>query len=284
MNIYIVIPAFNEEDTIGPMLESLANQTLLPKKVIVVNDNSSDNTLKIAEGFAEKYDWLSVLDHASTSAHIPGNKVIQAFYKGFEYLDHNYHIICKFDADIILPKDYLENIALLFENDDTVGIAGGHAYIKKNKIWVYENVASKNHVRGPFKAYRKECFNDIEGLKRSIGWDTVDTLLAQYHGWKVQTDKSLHVKHLKPTGNKYSSASRFLQGEALYKMRYGIMLTALTALKSAINKKSIPYFINTINGYLKAKKRREQPMVNEDQGKFIRQYRWKGIKRRLGLS
>jgi len=284
LNIYIVIPAHNEEETIGLMLESLVKQTVLPKKVVVVNDNSSDDTQKIVEKLKEKHKWLELLNHSSSNEHVPGSKVIDAFYEGYNSLDKDYDIICKFDADIILPNNYLENIIHLFKSDKAIGIAGGLAYINKNSKWIYETVASKSHVRGPFKAYRKSCFIDIGGLKRSIGWDTLDTLLAQFNGWKIKTDRTLQVKHLKPTGKTYSSKSKHLQGEALYKMRYGFSLTLITALKSAINKKSFSYFINTVSGYFKAKNTHVEPLVTNEEGIFIRQYRWKGIKGKLGLS
>ena len=52
-------------------------------------------------------------------------------------------------------------------------------YILKRNKWIYENISSKNHVRGPIKAYRKECFIDIGGLKAHVGWDTLDVLLAK---------------------------------------------------------------------------------------------------------
>lgn len=265
------------------MLDSLVTQTVLPQRVIVVNDNSSDNTQKIVEGIAKNNPWLMLLNHTSSDEHIPGSKVVNAFYSGLEALDNNYDIICKFDADIILPNNYLESIIEVFKSDKSIGIAGGLAYIERNGSWIYETVASKDHVRGPFKAYRKACFEDIGGLRHSIGWDTVDTLLAIYHGWKVQTDKSLHIKHLKPTGKTYTPKSKYLQGEALYKMHYGLVLTVLTALKSAINKRSISYFFNTISGYFKAKTIDLKRIVTEDEGKHIRQFRWKGIKKYIGL-
>ena len=284
MDIYIVIPAHNEEDCISLMLDSLTKQTILPKKVIVVNDNSTDGTQEIINTFSSKNDWIESIEIQSSKDHIPGSKVINAFYKGFETLDDNFDIICKFDADIILPKNYLESIIALFKSDEKVGVAGGLAYIEKKGQWVYETIASKNHVRGPFKAYRKACFNAIGGLKPSIGWDTIDVLLAQYYHWSIKTDKSLHVKHLKPTGKTYHKNSKYLQGEALYKMRFGISLMVLSASKSAVSKRSFSYFKNTVSGYFIAKRKNIEPLVTIEQGAFIRQLRWKGVRNKLGLS
>jgi hypothetical protein len=51
------------------------------------------------------------------------------------------------------------------------------------------------------------------GLKAAMGWDTVDELLSTFYGWKVVTDDTLIVKHLKPTGANYKTA-RYKQGEA----------------------------------------------------------------------
>lgn len=281
MNFYIIIPAHNEEDTIGLTLESLANQSLLPKRIMVVNDNSSDNTPQIISAFTKKYDWISSINITTSDEHIPGAKVINAFYKGLEVLDDNYDIICKYDADIIFPNNYLESITKLFEKDSKIGIAGGIPFIKKKDKWVFEKIADKNHVRGPIKSYRKECFKDIEGLKKSVGWDSIDVLLAKYYGWEVQTNKDLHVKHLKPTGKTYSKNTKHLRGEALYKMRFGLILTVIASLKSAFNKRSFSYFLNSIVGYLKAKSEKQIFLVNKEQGKFIRQLHWKNIQKKV---
>lgn len=278
MTIYIIIPAHNEEDCIALMLDSLTKQTLLPTKVVVVNDHSTDGTQEIIDSFAAKNDWLNSIKIKSSSKHRPGSKVINAFYKGFETLDDNYAIICKFDADIILPENYLATIVEHFKSDKKIGIAGGLAFIKKNNRWVYESVASKNHVRGPFKAYTKACFLAIGGLKKSIGWDTADVLLAQYYGFTVKTDTALKVKHLKPTGKSYHANTKYLQGEAFYKMRYGFTITLIAALKKGIKNHSFTTFKNDIKGFLNAKSNKVDFMVSEAEGKFIRKLRWKGIK------
>lgn len=277
MNFYIVIPAHNEAKFLKQTLDSLVNQSHLPKQLVIVNDDSSDDTLNIINDIVRQYDWISSISITSSKEHTPGSKVVNAFYKGLETLDENYDIVCKFDADLIFPNNYIESISKLFESDSTIGIAGGLPYIKINGKWVFEKVASKTHVRGPLKAYRKACFEKIGGIKSSIGWDTLDVLMAQYHGWKIATDKSLHVKHLKPTGKSYTEKSKYLQGEALYKMRFGFVLCLLSALKSAFNRKQSSYFINTVRGFLKAKKNGIPFMVNTKEGKFIRKLRYRNM-------
>lgn len=277
MNFYIIIPAHNEEDYIGKTLESLVQQTLLPKALVVVNDNSSDTTQHIIEDYASKYVWISVVNSKSIDQHLPGSKIIKAFNKGLDHLDANYDIICKFDADLIFPENYLEKISNQFKSNKKLGMASGFCYIAKNDEWILENLTNKDHIRGALKAYRKECFNQIGHLKPSMGWDTVDELLAKYHGWELLTDETLHVKHLKPTGQSYNKASKYLQGEAMYKMRYGFWITLISALKLAYKKGSFKLFRDYMSGYFRAKSDKVDFLVSEEEGKFIRNLRWVGI-------
>ncbi len=281
MNFYIVIPAHNEQDSIGMTLESLANQILMPKKVLVVNDNSTDETKNIVERFALKYDWITLVNTTSSDQHLPGSKIINAFYKGYELLDEFYDVICKFDADLIFPANYLEQIATHFKLNQKLGIASGFCYIHKNREWILENLTRKDHIRGALKAYRKECFHQIGKLKPSMGWDTVDELLAKFYDWEILTDEMLHVKHLKPTGISYNADSKYMQGEAMFKMRYGFMITLISASKLAYKKRSFRLFTDYITGFYKAKKNNSEYLVSEEQGAFIRNLRWKGMMNKL---
>jgi len=281
MDFHIIIPAHNEEAYLAQTLQSLVEQTLLPKKIVIVNDGSTDGTQRIIDQFSETHPFITSIYHNSAKTHAPGSKVINAFYKGFETLDNNFDVIFKFDADLIFPCDYLHRIAEIFKSNPKVGMAGGFCYIDKNGEWVLENLTNKDHIRGALKAYRKECFQDIGGLKNSMGWDTLDELLAQYHGWKIQTHPSLHVKHLKPTGKVYTPASRFKQGEAFYKMRYGIWLTLIASGKLAMRKRNMRFFMDCLKGYQRAERENLEFLVSEEEGKFIRKLRWQGIKSKL---
>ena len=153
-------------------------------------------------------------------------------------------------------------------------------YILKRNKWIYENISSKNHVRGPIKAYRKECFIDIGGLKAHVGWDTLDVLLAKKNGWGIYTDKNLHVKHLKRTGTSYTFKSKFLQGSALYCMRFGIRLSILTLIKSSYNTFDISKLFFGISGYIYSFITAKEPIVSLSEGKFIRNYRWNSFKKK----
>lgn len=277
MNFYIVIPAHNEQDSIALTLDSLVKQTLLPNRLVVVNDNSTDNTQEIIESFIEKHKWIAVVNSKSSNKHLPGSKIINAFYKGFESLDDKYDVICKFDADLIFPANYLETLSNHFKSDPKLGMAAGICYIEKNKKWVLESLTRKDHIRGALKAYRKDCFLQIGMLKPSMGWDTVDELLAKYYGWSILTDETLHVKHLKPTGKDYHKISKYLQGEAMYKMRYGFIITLISSIKLAYKKGTFSLLKDYINGYFKAKKEKLAFLVTEDQGRFIRKLRWNNI-------
>lgn len=281
MNYYIVIPAHNEEAFISLTLESLISQTVLPKKVVIVNDNSTDKTAEIVTAYAKKNPFISLVNKTSSAIHLPGSKVIQAFHKGFETLDEEYDVIVKLDADLILPDNYFETISTIFEKDATIGMAGGFAYIEKNGEWILENLTDKDHIRGAFKAYRKACFQQIGNLKPAMGWDTVDELLSKFYGWKVVTDASLIVKHLKPTGANYNKTARYKQGEAFYTLGYGFLITSIASAKLAMMKKKPYLFLDYIKGFWKAKAAKTPLLVTSEQAKFIRKYRLKKMKEKL---
>lgn len=281
MKYYIIIPTFNEEKFISLTLQSLVEQTVLPSKVVVVNDSSTDKTREIVQSFVEKYTFISLVNKTSEAIHLPGSKVIQAFNKGLETIDDHFDFIVKADADLIFPSNYFETISTHFESNARVGMAGGFCYIEKNGEWVLENLTDKDHIRGAIKAYRKETFNQIGGLKPEMGWDTVDEMLCKFYNWKVVTDSSLQVKHLKPTGANYNQATRFKQGEAFYRLGYGFWITAIASLKLALLKKKPFLFFDYLKGFWKAKRAKKRLLVTAEQAKFIRNYRWEKMKGKL---
>jgi glycosyltransferase involved in cell wall biosynthesis len=282
MKYYIIIPAHNEEAFLVESLHAILGQSLPPKKVVIVNDHSTDGTESIIDDLTAKYPNFIKVNTSSSAHHMPGSKVIAAFNRGLGQLDEDYDFIVKMDADIILPSDYFEKIAFIFKGNPKVGIAGGFAYEKDHTgEWRLNHPMNHDHVRGAFKAYSKSCFIALNGLKPAIGWDTVDELLAQYYGFEIYTDPHLKVKHLRPTGKAYDPKARLLQGRAMYTMRYGHIISCISSLKMAWKQRKINAFFDNMYGYLLAKKEKKAFLVTKKEGVFIRKLRWAKMRKKL---
>ena len=303
MKFLIIIPAHNEENNISFCLESLKKQNFQDFVCMIVNDGSTDRTAEIINNFKNQDSRFRVLD-LETSEHSPGAKVVRTFDKGLQALDwKDFDVVCKYDADIVFPTNYLEKINQTFETNPKAGIVSGLVYIKKyksnseiknlrnanenwldfsnkNNEWIFENLSSKNHVRGPIKAYRKECFEDMNGLRTVLGWDNLDILLAKKHGWDVVTIKDLWVKHLRPTAYKYESQKAEKLGQYFYNIGLSLPLAMISSAKSSFKNRSAKEFFITINSFLKQKERQN---LSTEEIKFIRNLRWKEFFKNFGL-
>ena len=303
MKFLIIIPAHNEENNISFCLESLKKQNFQDFVCMIVNDGSTDRTAEIVNNFKNQDSRFRVLD-LETSEHSPGAKVVRTFDKGLQALDwKDFDVVCKYDADIVFPTNYLEKINQTFETNPKAGIVSGLVYIKKyksnseiknlrnpnenwldfsnkNNEWIFENLSSKNHVRGPIKAYRKECFEDMNGLRAVLGWDNLDILLAKKHGWDVVTIKDLWVKHLRPTAYKYKSQKAEKLGQYFYNIGLSLPLAIISSAKSSFKNRSAKEFFITINSFLKQKERQN---LSTEEIKFIRNLRWKEFFKNFGL-
>lgn len=238
---------------------------------VVVNDGSTDKTKYIVEKFFKEKRNFS-LKNLRVSEHQPGAKVVRSFNEGLKeiYLK-NFDIICKFDADIIFPSDYLEKVNEVYERNPKVGMVSGLVYIEKNGEWIFENLSSKNHVRGPIKSYRKECFLEMQGLRPVLGWDNIDVMLAKMNSWEIVTLKNIWVKHLRPTAFKYKNEKAKKSGEYFYNIGLNFPLALISAGKSALKNHSFSEFFISAKSFLSQKHKRP---LTEKEIKYIRKLRW----------
>ena len=283
MKIAIIIPAYNEKEHIKSCLTSLFNQSYQASKILVVDDGSTDNTASIVKSLCHKHSSLDLVSKEKSFSHQPGSKIVEAFNYGLKHLNLDFDVVCKFDADLVFPSNYLENPQDTFSNNTNLGLYGGFCTILKQGTWQIEQLTNADHLRGALKAYRKECFTDINGLVPAMGWDTIDEMKARFRGWQVQTNAELLVKHLKPTGQNYKKDLPALFGISLFRMRYSNALALLTCIKMAKNKADFGFFIIAMRAFKNAPKDPKQNtfLVTKEEGAFIRSYRWSKIKKRL---
>ena len=288
MKFLLIIPTHNEEKNILFTLKSLQQQTFQDFFCVIVNDGSTDKTKEIVEEFiSHQLSTVNYqLQNLDFSQHEPGAKVVRTFNKGLESVDlKDFDVICKFDADIIFPSDYLMKLNAIYETNPKAGMVSGLVKIKKsifeNKLafdfkdekhqWKFENLSSKNHVRGPIKSYRKECFLEMNGLRPVLGWDNIDVMLAKKNGWKILTIKDLWVKHLRPTAFQYKNQKAEKLGEYFYNIGLNLPLTMISSAKSSLKNRSFSEFFTTMKSYLKQKGERK---LSDEEIKFIRNLRW----------
>ena len=285
MKFLLIIPTHNEEKNILFTLKSLQQQTFQDFFCVIVNDGSTDKTKEIVENFVENHSKFKI-QNLELSKHEPGAKVVRTFNKGLESVDlKDFDVICKFDADIIFPSDYLMKLNAIYETNPKAGMVSGLVKIKKsifeNKLafdfkdekhqWKFENLSSKNHVRGPIKSYRKECFLEMKGLRPVLGWDNIDVMLAKKYGWEILTIKDLWVKHLRPTAFQYKNQKAEKLGEYFYNIGLNLPLTIISSAKSSLKNRSFSEFFTTMKSYLKQKGERK---LSDEEIKFIRNLRW----------
>lgn len=285
MQYVVIIPAYNEEEFLGSTLEALTRQQHLPRQVVVVNDGSTDATPEIVRSYTKQYPWIKLVNNEKKEQRAAGAKVVRAFYLGYKAMEGTYDFLVKLDADIELPENYFLRLSEMFQANPRLGIAGGIITTLKNGEWVFEHFADRDYVPGAFKAYRRACFEAIGGLRPSIGWDTVDELIARYHGWEIAVDESLLVRHHRVLGKETGSLRvRMKVGQAMYRMRYGAFITLISAVKAGYLNR--PYGLTGLAvlwGWLKSWLRRDPFIVNADEGRFIRQFRRNRMLAKLGF-
>lgn len=97
--VSIVIPAYNEEKYLSLALQSLTNlQTKKSFEVIVVDNNSSDNTAQLAKSFQDKLNLRVILEKKQGRG--------AARKKGFD--EAKGRIIVSLDADTKVYPDWLD--------------------------------------------------------------------------------------------------------------------------------------------------------------------------------
>jgi poly-beta-1,6-N-acetyl-D-glucosamine synthase len=200
MNYVVITPVRDEEEHILSTLESMIRQTVPPKEWIIVNDGSKDNTGKIIDEYAGRYDWIKAVHRVDRGFRKAGGGVVDAFNDGYRALTFGaWDFIVKFDGDLMFDSNYFEACLEEFNLDPKLGVGGGVICYVENGKKSFETAPSF-HVRGATKIYRRPCWQAIGGLLPAPGWDTIDEIKANSLGWKTRSFPHLHLIHQRDTG------------------------------------------------------------------------------------
>jgi len=140
--VSIIIPTYNRAHLIGETLASIINQTYANWECIIVDDNSTDNTLSVIENYAKKDNRISFYNRPSSKP--KGANSCRNF--GFENSNGNY--VLWFDSDDIMDSKKLEiQVASLKTSDFECSISACSVFdTETNKIIKYRNSLEINNI------------------------------------------------------------------------------------------------------------------------------------------
>src|SRR3989344_5346094 len=183
----------NEEKNISRCIDSMLRQTYENKEIIVVNDASTDGTLKILKEYEERGEII-LIDLKQNVGKKKALARAMTIAKG--------EIFAHTDSDSVWATDAIEHIEKIFEHDKDVGAVSGHGralngsqntLTKIQDSWMegqfsirkaFESVfGAVTCVSGPLAVFRKEAiFNFIPA------WEN-DTFLGRE--FKFATDRTM---------------------------------------------------------------------------------------------
>jgi GT2 family glycosyltransferase len=215
-----VSPVRDEVVNLPRLADSLALQTLLPETWVIVDNGSADGTTDLAHELSLAHPEIRLLKLPGARTARRGAPIVRAFAAGVALLGSLPDVVVKLDADLSMEADYFERLLAEFARDKRLGIASGLCWERVDGEW-RPQYATRDHVRGAARAYRRECLGQVTPLVERIGWDGIDELKAQTHGWRVRTIPELVLYHHRSLGERDRRVSKWVeQGDMAYFMWY----------------------------------------------------------------
>lgn len=196
-SVSVIIPAFNNEKTIGQTLEGLKNIDYPADKIeiIVVNDASTDRTAEVAA----RYQCQVVQRQKRGGCAAAKNT-------GVEYAKNE--IIAFIDADVMVTKNWLKELVAPFK-DSAVGATGGRLKNKLRMNNTLERFIELDHfyrtrkedtvsAPGSNSAYRREVLEVVGKLDPYIGEDPDLPYRVHSHGYRIVYTEKAVVYHPYP--------------------------------------------------------------------------------------
>ncbi len=236
----LVSPVKNESEGLPVLAASIAAQTLLPSRWVVVDTGSTDDTREVVRALAAEHPWISLVEApqetvATSYADMGYHGIItRAFEYGVKSLDVVPDVVVKLDADLSFEPDHFERLLAAFAAEPKLGIASGHCTELDDGTWTARHNTGSS-VWGAARGYRREILEHVLPLEPSMGWDGIDELKVHVRGWTTRTLDDLPFRHHRPEGAR--DGNRFTpwtaRGRGSHYMGYRSWYLVLRALHHA---------------------------------------------------
>lgn len=117
--VSIVLPVYNTEKYITESVQSILDQTYKNLEIIIVEDGSQDNTLKILQKFKNKDNRIKLVEHSKNYG------LIKSLNDGLTFATGKY--IARMDADDISKPERIQKQVEFLENNPDIYLVGTFA-------------------------------------------------------------------------------------------------------------------------------------------------------------
>ncbi len=217
----VITPARNESANLQRLAACLQSQVVTPKRWIIIDNGSTDDTPLVARRLAHDCPWIVLREVPGEPVPVRGAPVVRAFHAGVQALDVPADVVVKLDADVSFDSRFFAAVLEAFAQDPALGITGGVCLEQDQAgCWRADHV-TRGHVRGATRAYRWECLQAVLPLEGRMGWDGIDELKAQVRGWHTGTLPGLEFHHHRALGDREPTWSKWaIQGDMAHFMGY----------------------------------------------------------------
>lgn len=181
LSLTIVIPVYNEENYIIPCLDAILLQSDGADEIIVVDNNSTDNSVQIVK----KYPQVTLLTETKRGVQAVRNT-------GFDAAKSD--IIARIDADTQLPIDWVQKIKYDFQSSDVSAVTGPVSYYDMPFPWL--NYWLDHITRKMLQKLSPSCpflFGSNMAIRRSV-WLLVKSGLCKNNHIHEDLDLAVHLK------------------------------------------------------------------------------------------
>jgi biofilm PGA synthesis N-glycosyltransferase PgaC len=157
--VTVAVPCWNEAKTVGGTLESLLNLAYPKEKVsiIVVDNNSSDNTKEIVESYANKYpDRIQYMLETKQGKHHAVNKALE---------QSSSELFCCLDADSFVMPETLSTLVSYFEYHKDVMAVTPCIHIR-NPSTIIQRLQAIEYLLGVFL---RKAFGQLDAIQVTPG-------------------------------------------------------------------------------------------------------------------
>lgn len=203
----LVTPAFNEETNIRRLVESVNSQTEKPLEWIIVNNGSTDDTVKILKRIISLHEisYIKIVNCARNldlaSHENISNSTIVGFNEAMASLDDSVKYIGNLDADVVLPKFFFEMLCDALDVNETYGAVSGQSYTcpgyslptfcNKALVNCQKDIIARDSLRN-IRLYRIESLESVGGMPYvRYSQDSAILYLLRSAGWGTKMCKSV---------------------------------------------------------------------------------------------